>query len=556
MKGLSVAGIMMIATIAFAGVLVLLMGSSGFTPVYYHALPEMQFIELFSSYLQTTKNIERTIREDPERFFRTIKDYPIEWKNWVSSTSFKNDFEDIFSEKLKKMAEEYFSSVSGMGFVVIEVKSVDSYNGVNNEVEYTPPDKLKWNYIYNIHMKRKITGYDLVHKINTNVVIKDLEINFINLNDAYDCANNFFDKLDSKTADTTYTFSKSESSDLKTGLTFKLNEIIDDLSSCDSFDKSFNVKISYDSLCDCKQIKPADIILTLKKPGSELGIAFSYKYNNFQCGQEIRCNNGLDCGTRDCINSYCGTCWSETLGDYCSPSVVGDFYINHDYKCTETDTGEFKCLKIFSNIELYINDQRFNSEVGKKELNCGQLGSAVLEVDGLSKDYYFKYSGVKITDDGTKITNPLDLCDTSKVPRTNSKLKIYVISNTNAYVVDSFDIYFALSSFINQLNQDMSKDPELSECGVYRLYSEPCTSFKENLENQIKKCVGSLDYYDINVSWVEKNNPTTARECAENEEISYMDEYEMIRIDFIEQSTGRKTSLYYAVELEYQRHST
>ena len=483
MKGVTVLQIMMIITVIVAGLFVILMGSVGQTPIYYHTLPEIQFSELLSSFTHTETNLKRTIEKDSDRFFSNIQENPIQWnKSWTSCS----DFMDLFGKKLGNAASSYFGSV-----YVLEGAELNSSIS-ESKVQYVPPNKLIWNYTYKIYLKRKMFGSEVANEINTTRNSK-IEFNFLNLDKVYYCAKDFFNQMST----TKYKFKKLSPNKLETGLIQKLNTILENIDNCKSFDKSLKIPISCGGFdCDCNTMQPVTVILILSQKGNGT-IAFSSQFNNFVCGElENYCKSGADCGTLDCVSNFCGHCYSS--GPICSPSHSPETF---GYRCyrIKSEKKEYKCLKNYDNIRVVLDGFERPEKWKKITLNCGKK-HRILKIEGIPESNCFlEFNGVRIEN------CELDLCDTTKIPRTNGRLLIYAKSNSDEYALGGIDINFALSDCINKLN---------NEKFVYEFNKLNCNELRNNVKNEIDKKIKNtgIEGYSWNIEVDTKcygNNPTS-----------------------------------------------
>jgi hypothetical protein len=526
MKALSIAGLAMIAIILFLGIVIILVASSGFTPVYYHSLPEIDYINLLSSYLHAKTNIERTLTENAGDFFSTIAKYPIKWERWNNYALFEQDFKKEFANKLKQMGEKYFSSVYNIELVDLKFESVSS------EVNYVPTT-LSWDYTYKINLQRKLAGEDIFNEIDTVDTIH-IDTNYLNLEDAYNCISEFFGEIEIKT----FSFIEEDKYKIELALTEIFRETLEDISDCNSFTKKVNVEVFCSGKCDCKSIKSAKVTLVLDDK-----IAFYDEYKNFICGENsYSCNTGSDCcasgSCRDCVSFTCTSCTSISLGKKCSPA--GSLDSSNNYRCYETDTGEYKCLKYFPNIRYLLNDE-YLFYPGTINLNCG-TGEYKFKVLGLP-NYYIKYSGVKVYS-----ASNLDLCDITKIPRVNSKLEIYAIYNSYNYKVDDIKLNFDLPYFIDELNSRMSKlEP-------YEFSASECNELKSSLSDLVSNIIDEL------LAKLRKDNPNFMNGYQFNIEADICDsgittpsqeKYGIVKIEIKDSLDKIITNLFYEIEFIY-----
>jgi len=519
MKGLSLAGIAMIAIIMFSGILVLLIASSGFTPIYYHSLPEIDYIDLLSSYLHAKTNIERTLEENFENFISTITKYPIEWENWDSYELFEKDFEEEFARKLKKVGEEYFGSTYNIDFVNIKFESVESE--VNCE-----DSKIFWNYTYRIILQKKLAGVNVMDEIDTKNNIS-VEADYLNLEEVYNCARKFFENI----AEKNFSFTKESKYNLEFALTENFREILEEIEECKSFTKKLDVKVSCPEECSCDSINYGNVTLILEDK-----IAFSWKYKNFVCGEKINsCNTGSDCDGKDCISHICSFCSLNSLGKACSPSGSSEELGTH--VCYLTDSGLYKCLRYFRNVEYSLNEKHLLSK--KIDLNCGK-GKYKFKISGLPS-YYLKYNGIKI--------NPgeLDLCDFSKIPRVNGKLEIYAIDNSYGYKIDEIEINFDLSDFIEELNRRMSNlEP-------YRFSSMECDELKNSLSSMLTNVINQIltDFRKDKADFMEGYKFNINANICSSGTITPSKKYGIVEVEIKDDSDRVITNLFYEVEFSY-----
>lgn len=519
MRGMTVLQITMIVSVIIAGIFVILMGSVGETPIYYHTLPEIQFSELLSSFIHTETNLKRTIKEDSDQFFIGVQEEPIEWNETWSSY---NDFLDSFGEKLGDAASNYFGSV-----YVLEGAKVSAANasasGSGSVVSYdSTSNKLTWNYTYKIYLSSKMFGEDVKNEINTTRSLST-EFDFLDLGKVYNCAKNFFANMN----ETSYKFQKQDSDELECGLTqWLMKKAIP--GDCNNFDKSLKISISCGGFeCDCRDMKdkPITVTLILSQKGKGT-IAFSEEFSNFDCGGlENSCSKGADCVGEDCIGvsttlGFCGSCLNPELacGSQCSPKTDPTKSMSSgEYRCYRIKSNKkiYKCLKNYGNIQITLDGEPRSEEIN---LNCGKKHKT-LKVEGVT-NYFFEFNGVKIN------SGDLDLCNTTKVPRTNGILTIYSSSEGYDYEVGGININFALSNYINKLNNKEF---------FYKFNEENCDEFQNNVLDKIKEYIketGIEGYnWDITLSDVKctGSNPTTW----------YNEQYSAFKINFKEKSTGK-----------------
>jgi len=538
MRGLSIPGIMMVTTIGVVGLIVILMSSTGFTPVYYHSLPEVQFIDLFSTYFYTEVNIKRTIENASEKFFSNIDTYPMEWENWDTFNSFKIDFENEFAKKLAKLAEDYFSSVSEIGYTSIKLRTLAS------KITYhhmTPT--LNWNYTYEISLQRKLYGTKVAHEINTTLKLDNIRFEFTDLQKTYNCTNCFYDILwgVDGVAGLSYSFFKADKYLIEKDLRNRVFRNISISPPCNNFCdivKDLKVELDCKTSCSCESVNKAKVILYLKEDNKP-GLAFTGEFNNFSCGVGPKeCTTGLDCLAKDCIDGICGNCWFGSLGDRCSPA--GNSISMDNFRCYETLSGAYRCVKAYPNIQYFLNGKKvepsmeINLNCGSLNSNIGNLNNAKFEVLG-PNNYIIKFNGMTIINPSN-----LDLCNITQIPRTNGKLEIYANFSGDYYKVGEIVVNFELSNFITNLNK------VLTELEPVKFNNLDCATYKSKIRNYFRDHMGNLEGYNFSMSINSVCNTgeltTPARE-----------KYASIEVTVKEQSTDKKiTILYYIIELTYE----
>ncbi len=515
MKG-GIQGLMMILTVVSAGLIVILMGSVGETPIYYHTLPEIQFSELLSSFIHTETNLKRTIEEDSDRFFSNIQEESIPWNDsWVDYS----DFIGLFSEKLGEAANDYFASNYVLEGAEVNASIINT-SGSGSSLSYDDTNKnLTWNYIYRIYLSSRMFGEDVKNEINTTRRIRT-EFKFMDLGEVYSCANKFFKTM----GGTSYEFQKLNSDELKAGLTQKLNNVLEDKIECEDFDFSLKIPISCGGFdCDCRDMedKPVTVTLILSQKGKG-AIAFSEEFSDFVCGSlENPCSKGAECGSgKDCVSGFCGSCLSS--GSFCSPEGSTKSLSSREYRCykIKSEEKEYKCLKNYDNIEIILDDDLRSKKWEKIHLNCGEKHKT-LEVYGVP-DYFFEFNGVKIE------KCDLDLCDLTKVPRVNGRLTIYAESSGYEYGLGGININFNLSRYIERLN---NKFKDFS----YHFNKLDCDEFQNNVEEEINKIIKEtvMEGYTWDITLDTKctvNNPTTWNN----------EQYSRLKIEFIEDCPPNK----------------
>jgi len=524
MKGMSILQITMILSVIIAGVFVILMGSVGETPIYYHTLPEIQFSELLSSFIHTEINLKRTMEEDSDRFFDNVLEFPVEWnEHWNSYSNFKRDFEILFGEKLGEAATKYFGSVYTLEGAKVNA-SIVNVSGSGSKISYdSSTKKLIWNYTYRIYLSSRISVKNAKNEINStrNMIT---EFDFMDLEKIYDCVNSSFAKMKK----TVYNFQKLNSNELECGLT---QWLMNNVSNCKDFEVSLKAPISCKGHnCDCRdmQNKPVKIILSLSQPGKGR-VTFSEEFANFKCGQlKNTCTKGSECDGKDCIGvsatlGFCGFCLDSdsACSLQCSPQGSLTSISSGKYRCHKIrGIRKYKCLNNYDNIILTLNDIPISKEIN---LNCGKKHE-ILKVNGIT-NYFFEFNGVKID------AGDLDLCDTTKVPRTDGILIIYSNSNGNNYEVERLYVDFALSEYINKLNNKEF---------IYNFDNEKCDIFKNNVKKRIENYIKEtgIEGYNFIISSLdvkcEKDNPTTW----------YDEKYSFFKIDFREKSTGKNVGVF------------
>lgn len=510
MKGL--VKILLVATPLVFGIAIVLQSSIGSTPVYYHALPEIQFSELFSSFTHTKTNLDRTISEDSDMLFSNIQDSPIIWNNkW----NFYSEFTPELGEKLGNAAEKYFGSVYRVeGDTEVNISKVDSkvnYDSTNKE--------LTWDFTYNIYMRSKLFGSKIANEINTteNLVTS---FDFLDLDKVYNCASDFFKEMNAEP----YKFNKESAPNIQNKLRQKLINIIqkDNSGDCSDFDTSLDLSVWCGALdCDCKKIKPISVVLTITQSGRG-SISFSKNFTNFHCGSGTgSCSTGLECGNLDCIARSCGTCWSGNFGSPCSPTKTSEQLGTH--RCLETRGGKYECLPDYK-INLFLEGSSREKRWALINLNCGEKHKT-LKISGV-QNYFFEFNGVKI--------NPGDL-DLCTLPRINGRLIIYAKAGDEEYGIGGININFDLSGYINEIN---------SEDFVYKFDELDCEKFKEGAKRAIE---GKLNGIGIRGYEVEVELLDTI--CSGGDTSWYGEQYSPFKVDFIEDSDV-VTSVYHIIKYE------
>ena len=537
MKGLGTAGLIMIIVTGMVGLLFILMSSVGVTPLHYHALPEMQYIDMISSYYHLKENAERSIVSGSKDFFNIIKRYPLKWENWSSSGSFKSDFETLYSEKLGQMALSYLNSVSHP-----EEGLTVNFSTASSSLKYSSV-KLSWNYTYNISLFIPLYGKgEKLHSIDT---IEKISVNydFLDLNDVYVCAKSFFNN---KLPLITYGFDEKNSEEIKLSFKNVLYEELKSLSTCVGFvnndEIDLEINVSCASECTCKSIKGANVILIFRNKDSKAGLALSDTFKNFYCGMSANgCMRGADCCTsgicnRDCVVGICSNCWLGSIGDRCSQK--GSYDSLNDYKCYETKSGDYKCLRSYENVFYTYESSTYSlGTLNNINLNCGSSGSKYLRIIGGSKDYLLNYNGIDLN-----IGTPeIDLCDDNKIPRKSGKLSIFVSSdydgNTYYYKIGDIKVRFALSNYIDSLNSMME-----SEHYKYTLCpsaEDLSTYYKKTIESYLNSKFSHSEFgfagYDIDVS---------------AEEINCDEKYAIIEVNFTESGGNVASTQHYLLDLK------
>ena len=521
MKGLGLTGLIMIIVTALVGLFFILMNTVGITPTYYHTLPEVQYIDLLSSYYHITENAKRAVTLESDKFFNNIGDYPLEWdETWSNSADLEVGIENKFAEKLGNLAEDYLNSIT-----ILQENVNTEFKTVDSTLSYDA-GTLAWDYTYNLYMYIPFGGRgETLHQINSEEKI-EANYNFLDLDNVYNCANSFFNYL--KTA--SYQFNTLNPYKLERGLEQKFINKIEETSECSRARMQVEAKVKVScpgSECTCKSVEKAEVILIFKN--EDAALALLEEFNNFQCGELAGdCEKGEDCGTGDCIDGFCGSCYSGTLKQPCSPS--GSSSPLSDYKCYETELGEYKCLRYYPNLGYEFRGKHYlKDSLRAITLNCGKEGSAELELIVTSGDFSFGYNGIKI-DTGSK---KIDLCDISKIPRVNGNLEIYAISGSDNYKIDEISVSFELSKYISLLNDKMI-DAEYNPVDCASLDRELEEYYKEDITNYLEKN-SNFEGYSIEIS-------TTERNCDEG--------YATIKVEFEETSGNIPATLYYIIELK------
>ncbi|RLJ00457.1 MAG: hypothetical protein DRP06_02020 [Candidatus Aenigmatarchaeota archaeon] len=509
MKGLSVVYMMMGATVLIAGLYVILMGSTGETPIYYHTLPEIQFSELLTSFLHTETNLQRVIEMDSDRLFENMQETPIVWDNSWNSYE---DFMSLFEERFGDSVSDYFASVYVLEGANVESSIVDA-SGAGSNLDYNlGTEILTWEYTYEIHLTSKMFGAEVANEINT-VRSGEIEFDFLNLEEVYDCADDFFN------SGLVYRFQECSSSEITNGLA---NKFLSNLpASCDGFDISVKAPVFCGVQgCKCDSMKSVKTTLFISKEGKK-SVAFISEFSTFECGEpENTCVKGTDCLGEDyCVNGFCGKCYAAGL--YCSSDET--LFSSGMRECSKIPGGvnKYECLQKWDvgtvfKIYMKVGDDVFeHSGLEPIILNCGKQHKSLI-LEGLS-DYFFKFNGVNVG------TGELDLCDASKVPRVSGRLTIY--DNSEGVVRSIGDIYvsFAVSDAINELNGDEF---------AYYFNSMDCAEFKTSTRDLISK---KIKYTGIEgYAW-----SIYLPNCNTNPATWYGEQYNIFTIDFIETKSGK-----------------
>ena len=526
MKGLSIAYMMMGVTVLIAGIYVILMGSTGKTPIYYHTLPEIQFSELLTSFFHTETNLQRVIEEDSDRLFENMQETPILWND--SWTSYR-DFMDLFEERFGDAVTDYFSSVYVLEGANVE-SSIVNASGAGSNLSYTPgTETLTWEYTYKIHLTSKMFGAEVANEINT-VRSGKIDFEFLNLTGVYNCANDFFDDFD--TAGSEYIFQECSSSKLTNGL---INKFLSNMpGSCDEFDVSIKAPVFCGvSGCKCDNMEPVKITLVLSKKGKK-SISFTSEFSNFKCGDlENTCSKGTDCsGDTYCVNGFCGKCYTDKL-----PCSSDDTPFSSGIReCSKVIGGvnKYECLqnlKLGVNFKILLKETDgeiyYHTDLKPIKLNCGN-SPKTLEIEGPS-DYSFKFNGVNVG------TGKLDLCDASKVPRVSGRLTIYDNSESVAHSIGDIYVSFAISEAINDLNRDEF---------IYHFNDLSCRDFTNSVKKYIGKKIEDtgIEGYTWNI-----NLPG----CTGGLVTWYERQYDVFSIDFVEDESG-ETAATASYVIEYK----
>ncbi len=514
MKGLSIAYLMMGVTVLIAGLYVLLMGSVGETPIYYHTLPEIQFSELLTSFLHTETNLQRVVEEDSDRLFENMQETPILWNDsWSSYNDFMKPFEKSFGDAVT----DYFASV-----YILESASVNSSivnaSGAGSNLSYdSGTETLTWEYAYRINLTNKIFGAEVANEINT-VRSGKIDFKFLNLTDVYTCAHDFF------SFPSAYKFHECSSSELTNGL---MNKFLSNLSaSCDRFDVSIKAPVFCGVYgCKCDSMKPVKITLVLSKEGGK-SISFISEFSNFKCGDpENTCLKGTDCsGDNYCVNGFCGKCYADKLA--CSSD--NSYFSSGIRECSKVIGGvnKYECLQSLKpgvNFKIFVGGQ---PHLGLEpiKLNCGN-SPKTLEIEGLS-DYFFKFNGVNVG------AGELDLCDASKVPRVSGRLTIYDNSEGVAHSIGDIYVSFAISDAINDLNGNEF---------VYYFNKLGCGDFDKSVKKYIKKKIKEtgIEGYTWRI-----NLPS----CTSGPVTWHERQYDIFSIDFVEESGETAATASYIIK--------
>lgn len=508
MKGLSIAYMMMGATVLVAGLYVIIMGSTGETPIYYHTLPEVQFSELLTSFLHTETNLQRVVEEDSDRLFENMQETPVLWDDSWNSYG---DFMGLFEERFGDSVSDYFASVYVLEGANVESSIVDA-SGIGSNLNYNPGTEiLTWEYTYKIHLTSKMFGAEVANEINT-VRSGEIDFEFLNLEDVYACADDFF------SFPFAYSFLECSSSQLTDGL---MNKFLTNLPiSCDRFDISVKAPVFCGVHgCKCASVEPVDITLVISEEGKK-SISFVSEFSNFECGKpENTCVKGTDClGDDYCVNGFCGKCYANKLA--CSSD--DNLFSSGIRECSKVIGGvnEYECLqKLVVGADFKIslkvgNDVFEHSGLEPIILNCGKQHESLI-LTGLS-DYFFEFNGVNIG------TGELDLCDASKVPRISGRLTIY--DNSESIVRSIGDIYvsFAISDAINDLNGNEF---------VYYFNELSCSDFELNVREYIEKEIEELGVE----GYTGKISPMG---CVGGSVTWYERQYDIFSINFVEDESG------------------
>ncbi len=518
MKGLTIAYMMMGVTVLVAGLYVILMGSTGETPIYYHTLPEIQFSELLTSFLHTETNLQRVVEEDSDRLFENMQETPILWDD--SWTSY-GDFMSLFEERFGDSVSDYFASVYILEGANVESSIVDA-SGAGSSLYYHPgTEVLTWEYAYRIHLTSKMFGAEVENKINT-VRSGEIDFNFLNLEEVYTCADDFF------SFPFAYRFQECSSSQLTDGL---MNKFLSNLpASCNGFDISVKAPVFCGVHgCKCDSMDPVDLTLILNKEGKK-SISFISEFSDFECGEpENTCETGTDCPDGDCVNGFCGRCYAEGLA--CSSDAIP--FSSGKRECSRVIGGvnKYECLQklnVGTDFKIFVGGQP-HSGLEPITLNCGN-SPKTLEIEEGFSDYFFEFNGVGVG------TGELDLCDASKVPRMSGRLTIY--DNHEGVVRSIGDIYvsFAISDAINELNGNEF---------VYYFNELGCGDFELNVKEYIEKEIEKIgvEGYTWNI------NPPPS--CFGESVTWHERQYDIFSIEFVEDESG-ETAATASYVIEYK----
>lgn len=518
----------MILTVVTAGLFVVLMSSIGETPIYYHTLPEIQFVEILTSFTHLETNFKRTISEDSDRLFQVVIEKPISWnEEWVEyNAEFKEDFEDAYASRLGEAANSYFGSVYSLESAGVNVSLIDIY-GSGSKVNYVDSsEKLIWDYRYRVALESRVIGSRVASEIDTERTFRT-EFNFVNLKKAFDCSRNFFSGLST----TSYSFQTQNQEKLKEGLEqwFLRTMVSEEL--CSEMDISVEVSLSCSGFeCNCRKMEPATVIFYLDEKGKG-SVAFSKEFDGFRCGNlEAACDSGdeEECFEGEaCINGWCGSCYSDYAGESCSPEGSAVTVNSDQYRCYETLESEYKCLEHYPAMRISFNDGTCVSDKGKVELNCGKEHKVMSILSGPENTFY-TFNGVRIN-----VAEP-DLCDITYFPRSNGIIKIYSNLGADKYEISSFSVDFALTDAINKLEKRTGSF-------IYNFDTDTCSELRSKVSKDISDIVlqTAIEGYtwDIFINTI----------CDSGETSWQKERYSEFKVEFKEEVSGRTVANFQSI---------
>jgi len=515
-KGFAVSiQMVVILTVVFLGISLLLGTFRGATPIYYQNMPESKFGNLLMTYEHVKTNIEDVFKENSDRLFLTMGDFPFAWdsevkvggktyKSWSEISRISDEeWKQLYQGKFASATESYLGSVKNLGFEWIEIKSGES------KVDYdSSGSKMTWTFVYSIKMKNNLPQQGVYNSIDTTQAAVSEYANFINLEDARACAKEFFGALPE--SGNKFTFGEENADTVRKGIEQKLNQIKP--SACQSFDISAGVsgEISCGGkTCSGGSMKPVPFTLFIEgKSGAgpaNGAISFSGKFSNFGKGtsSSLKCSTGSDCGgDMDCVDGVCGSCMSELEGAACSPAGTAGMMSSYEcYKGYNADAEVYKCLPRGESMWITNGDSQVDDK-GTISLNCA-LGEKKWQLkmpagtSSSSGSVEVMINGVRVPTTSSQGTLYFDLCDIRTVPQANGELEIYqsLSEGNEKYKVFGAGVSFALDACIGGISRKL-------DGYVYEFSEGTFESLKSGLTNSLTAVIktAACEGYSVSVS--------------------------------------------------------